>query len=73
MFPDGYYSVVFYGQNSLPTTQNLVFHFSAHVYNLFEDLAKIIMGHTNFTSSEVIVLETDDPDFAIAGLFYICR
>jgi hypothetical protein len=76
LLPDGYDSgilVVCYGKNSLQTGQSLVFHFSAQVYDLLEDLAKIIMTLINCTSSEVTVLETDASYFALPELFYICR
>jgi hypothetical protein len=76
MFPDEYDSdllVVCYGQNSLQTGKNLFSHFTAQVYKLFDVLAKIIMVHTNCTSSETTVLETDDSDFGMPEQFYICR
>jgi hypothetical protein len=64
---------VYYGHNSLQTRKNLVSHFSAQAYKLFAVLPKIIMAPTNWTSSEIIVLETHDSDFAIPEKFYICR
>jgi hypothetical protein len=76
VLPDGYDSdllVVCYGQNSLQTGKNLVSHFSAQVYKLFDVLVKIIMVLINCTFSEITVLETDDSDFAIPDKMYICR
>lgn len=76
MLPDGYDSdllVVCYGHNSLQTGKNLVFHFSAQVYKIFDALEKIIMVPTNCTSSKITVLETDDSDFALPEQFHICR